>query len=217
MIRTGVCLILAGAVLSTTTGCHKSGSSNPVSPRDTGIVAYKPNIYIHPATRQEVRVQLSFPLGGELILSSPPYATGWDVTIDPDGTIDKTYQFLFYEARTPDAYQYSSGWAVARDSLNSFFVRTLGTAGFSQHEIADFLEYWIPRLQGSEYYRIFPQQNSQINKIITVDIAPRPSGFLRLFFVFQGTSGPPQPLVAPQLSTITRNGYFAVEWGGLMK
>lgn len=199
------------------TGCHKSGSSNPVSPPDTLIVVKKPNIYIYPASRQDVHVQISFPIGGEVIQSTPDYAAGWDVTIDPDGTIDGKHRFLFYEARTPDAYQYSAGWTVSRESLNTFFTRILSTAGLSRLEIADFLEYWIPRLRASQYYRIFPQQNPQIDKIIIVNMSPRPRAFLRLFFVFQATTNPIEPLVAPRLSTIDRNGYFAVEWGGMLK
>jgi hypothetical protein len=219
MIRPFVSLvILSGFLLSIDTGCH-SNSSNPVTPPDTtgGFVVRKPNIYIYPQTNQRVDVTLSFPLGGHLLNAIPDYANGWQVTIDPDGTIDGKYRFLFYEAQTPDGYQYSSGWIVSRDSLVPFFTRTLNSAGFSALETVDFLEYWIPLLMTYEYYQVFPQQNAQIDKLIGMNISPRPDAVLRLFFVFQGTTDSTCRFLQPQLSSINRVGYFAVEWGGVLK
>ncbi|MCK5807677.1 hypothetical protein KAH37_01695, partial [bacterium] len=67
---------------------------------DTADTA-KPNIYLYPESTIDLFVSIAFPQGGHVTASDPGYGNGWDVTVDPDGTIDNYHTFLFYEALVP--------------------------------------------------------------------------------------------------------------------
>jgi hypothetical protein len=48
-----------------------------------------------------------------VVQSEPEYSDGWQVTVEPDGTIDGRYGYLFYEAEVPRRYTPAGGWSVA--------------------------------------------------------------------------------------------------------
>ena len=108
---------------------------------DTCIVVYKPNIYIYPQEKTELTVTLNFPKGGNIITSIPEYKNGWDVTVDPDGWINDSFYYLFYESRQPDVWQQNEGWVVEKNQLETFFTENLAEYGFAENEIQDFTDY----------------------------------------------------------------------------
>ena len=73
------------------------------------------------------------------------------------------------------------GWTINVDELDLFFRKNLNDYGFKAHEIDDFIDYWIPRLKENDYYLIYPQTNSIINKVIELNISKKPDNLLRLF------------------------------------
>ena len=218
---TVIVLITIALLLSISLGC-KNQSSTPTEPADSsfhdgGVVVYEPNIYIYPKAKLRVSVQLDFPLGGNVIQSIPAYWDGWQVEVEPTGKIDNTYDYLFYESRTPDAYQYHSGWIVSRDSLSMFFRANLSEAGFSEREISDFLDYWIPRLIDYSYFIIYPQFSSDINRVIKLTIAPPPDNVLRLYYVVEGSTKSELAIPKPTVPKFERKGFAVTEWGVVIK
>jgi hypothetical protein len=181
------------------------------------VVEYKPNIYLYPQKPCSVDVKIHFPQGGSVIKSKPTYGNGWNVFAEPSGKINHQYNYLFYEAENPDAYQYQSGWSVARDTLASFFTNTLTQSGFNQKEITDFTDYWIPLLQDSKFYTIYPQWNSDITKMIGLSITPAPDHLLRLFFVIKKADVLEARLSKPAIPQFVRQGYVGTEWGVVLK
>ena len=151
------------------------------------VVVRKPNIYLYPQTTRTLSVALEFPLGGSILQSIPLYSTGWNVSVEPSGKIDQQYDYLFYESKNPDMYQYQSGWVVGKDTLTSFFSNNLLLVGFSEPEKDDFIEYWIPRLVDYPFYTIYPQFADEIGKTIQLKISEPPDNILRLFYVIKGT------------------------------
>ena len=184
---------------------------------DTSVTVKKPNIYLYPQTTRNLSVALEFPLGGSVLQSIPLYSGGWSVSVEPSGKIDRQYDYLFYESKNPDAFQYTSGWIVSRDTLTSFFSNNLLLAGFSQREKNDFIEYWIPRLVEYLYYIIYPQLADEIGKIIHLKISEQPDNMLRLFYVIQGTNDSGKMLPTPPIPQFERNGFVVTEWGVILK
>ena len=177
----------------------------------------KPNIYLYPKTTCNLSVALEFPMGGSILQSIPLYSNGWNVSVEPSGKINQQYDYLFYESKIPDAYQYDSGWIVGRDTLSSFFTNNLLLAGFSEREKDDFIEYWIPRLVDYPYYTIYPQFANEIGKTIELKISESPDNILRLFYVIKGTTNKAQTLPVPIIPAFKRTGFIVAEWGVILK
>ena len=55
----------------------------------------------------------------------------------------------------PDLAQKEYGWVIETSNLQEFFRNNMKTSGFSQKEIKDFIEYWIPILTEHKYYEIY--------------------------------------------------------------
>jgi hypothetical protein len=141
----------------------------------------------------------------------------WRVEVDPSGKINRQYDYLYYESRTPDAFQYNSGWVVGRDTLLSFFNSNLRESGFSERERADFTDYWIPRLIDHPYYLIYPQFSGDIEKVIKLEISKTPENILRLFYVIKGSESNAVRLRTPSIPVFERKGFVVTEWGVVLK
>ncbi len=177
----------------------------------------KPNIYIYPDITTEITVGLNFPQGGRIIKSIPEAINNsWQVNIDPNGKINDTYDFLFYESIQPDVWQYKEGWCVSVDSLEDFFNSNLSNYNFSNKEIFDFIEFWIPILKEYNYYKIYPQTNETIETVVQLNLSSNPDNLRRLFYRVVGsdefTNIPPA-----HIEEINREGYHIFEWGVIWK
>jgi hypothetical protein len=173
----------------------------------------KPNIYFYPEEECRLSVSLGFPQGGDVVISDPPYPHAWqDITVTPDGRIDNTYDYLFYEASVPDLWQREKGWVISREDLSGFFSENLNAYGFSGREIDDFLEYWIPLLKSSPYYAIYPQHTANIDDVITLNISKTPDSILRLFYVIKEVPEV-KSLPEPVIPAFERKGFTVREWG----
>ena len=186
---------------------------------DTCNVVRKPNIYIYPMETTQIKINLNFPLGGEVITSIPEYGTGWDITVDTNGLIDNKYNYLFYESNQPDVWQLNEGWIVKRSDLKDFFDENMSNSGFFGEEIQDFTDYWIPRLTDSECYAIYPQNSTIIESVIALSFSKEPDNLLRLFYVVKGVNTmPSRKLTEPKNNKLfDREGFFVVEWGVILK
>lgn len=216
-----ICIILL-FILVIANGC-KENTDPPtahVIPDSSGMVTIKkPNIYLYPTERSSFTVQLKFPSGGKVIESIPAYRNGWQVDVEPNGRINTSYDYLFYECETPDLFQYTSGWIVQRDSLAGFFERNLTESGFLERERADFLEYWIPLLSDHSAYVIYPQYSHDINPIVSLSITKTPDSLLRLFYIIKGSKSSDDlvKLNTPVIPSFERKGFAVTEWGVVMK
>ena len=147
------------------------------------ITVFKPNIYIYPLLKLQLSVQLSFPLGGNIVESIPEYAKGWNVSIDTNGKINNQYNYLFYESTQPNLFQYEKGWCISRENLKAFFENNMAQYNFSSSEINDFTDYWMPLLTGYNFYCIYPQTNEIINKIIQLNFSVKPDHIHTAYFM----------------------------------
>ncbi len=194
----------------------------------------KPNIYLYPVETEPLTVALGFPAGGGVTVSEPEYEHVWRVFADPDGTLyqvqelhwdsldgaghalglrsEPTYDYLFYEAAVPDVWQRDEGWLVERENLEAFFTENLAATGFYDNEIADFVEWWVPRLETHPYYALYPQYNAGIAEVIELALSPEPHSLIRLYYVVEGLAEPIElpPAIIPAFES---GGFTVHEWG----
>lgn len=210
--RNLVLCFLGGLLLS---GCYRNTSSTDGSegPDTSQVVVKKPNIYIYPEVVTNISVKLDFPDGGSIIESKPSYNDGWDVTVEPSGTINAYYRYLFYECQVPNIFQYKKGWIVEGPNLSSFFSENLHAFGFSQPEIDDFIDFWIPLFETTHAYLIYPQYGYDLASVIELSISPEPDNLLRLVYVIRINTTEVKNLQEPLIPTFQRQGYFIAEWG----
>ena len=176
------------------------------------VRVFKPNIYLYPTTTSKIKVTVK--PNGRITASIPPYRNGWNVTVSPDGTIENTAGFLFYEA---DVYLNHSekGWCVPFSDLTSFFKNILKGFGFNEIEIKDFLDYWTKKLPISSFYAIYPLSAESLEKICPLEIKPSPEKVLRLWLVFNPLAQK-KHLDTPKIQSFSRSGFTATEWGGII-
>jgi hypothetical protein len=173
--------------------------------------AAAPNIYLYPTEETDVSVTLGFPSGGHVTVSTPEYGDGWDVRVTPDGTIDGTHGYLFYEASVIPALTLDEGWVVDGADLEGGLRGLLSSYGFAGREIDDFVDFWVPELEGHPHYVLYPQDPELVS---TLTIDPAPDSILRMILVIRPLAAPvslPEPLVEP----FDRTGFTVVEWGVL--
>ncbi|MCD6337270.1 MAG: hypothetical protein J7M01_03450, partial [Candidatus Marinimicrobia bacterium] len=173
----------------------------------------KPNIYLYPTKKTRMTVSLDLPEGGKVTESIPDYPKKWkNIRVKPDGTINRKYDFLFYEADLPGDWQKDKGWCIAQKDLSFFFKSNLCDYGFNKKEIADFIEYWIPRLKDKPYYIMYPQHTAKINSIVPLKINKNVDSLLRLFYFIEGSDNN-MSLKKPQIPDFKRDGFVVTEWG----
>ncbi len=177
---------------------------------------YKPNIYISPVESMPLDINISFPMGGDIVRSIPEYGTGWKINVNADGLIDSKYNYLFYESKQPDIWQKAAGWVVEESELESFFRKNMSDYGFKGQETDDFIEYWIPRLKDYKFYSVYPQTKKIIEEVIQLNFSREPDHLLRLFYLIEGHDEFSGKLTEPVISNFKREGYFVAEWGVIL-
>ena len=183
-----------------------------MSPGD--VVAYKPVIYLYPEKPEQVSVSLDF--NGKLTITDPEYGEGWTVTAYPDGTLiheGREYPYLFWEGKMDFSLDTSKGFCVSGADTEAFLSEKLAYLGLNEREAAEFMEFWLPFMQGNEY-NVITFAGADYTDNAELDISPSPDTVIRVFMIFKASSEyvdiPEQALEkVPE-----RSGFTVVEWGG---
>lgn len=189
------------------TGFNEDDTTN-----NGGPVVRKPNIYIYPTRKIDLNVQLKFPHGGEILDSAPRYLDGWNIQVDSSGVINNCYTYLFYEARIPEVLQRRDGWIVKIKDLEEFFERNLSVLLFSEKEISDFLDYWIPLLKRDKTYIIYPHYTRILSEIIEINFSIQPDNIIRVLYLIEEYNSKTR-VQPPQIPVYRRDGFTVLEWG----
>lgn len=175
----------------------------------------KPVIYLYPEHPITVTVQVN-PNGG-FTYTEPLYRDEWQVYARPDGKLHladgSEYDYLFWEGIGLGLEPPQDGFAVKREELETFFTEKLSKLSFNEQEIADFKDYWVARLQGSEYWLIAFMDEKIFNEIASLDVKPHPDTIIRVFITATALDAPVD-LPAPEIIGKKRQGFTVVEWGG---
>lgn len=176
----------------------------------------KPVIYLYPEETMAVSVNVE-PTDG-ISVSEPEIGDGWDVVASPDGKIFNlgdlaVYPYLFWEGFAADFETPEEGFVVEGDGVSDFFDEKLAVLGLNATEIADFKEFWVPRLSGDPYYFITFVPQDEFDGYAPLTVSPEPDSVIRVFFDYRGLDE--AVAVEEQVfETPTREGFTVVEWGG---
>lgn len=178
----------------------------------------KPVIYLYPLRPQRVSVKVE-PVGG-LIKSEPPYGHGWSVKAFPDGRIlaaDGTvHPYLFWESGlTAEPQPLREGFCVPREGLDAFFGEQLMLLGLAPNEIADFKEFWMPKLTARPFAAVRFVPREEIDATAPLTVVPAPDSIIRVLIDFRAHDEPVE-LQRQVLTPAARKGFAVVEWGGLL-
>jgi hypothetical protein len=177
----------------------------------------KPNIYLYPESEMDIDVSISFPRGGNVIQSIPTYPDFWkNLKVEPDGTIENKYDYLFYESEQVIIPIPEKGWVVEKDNLTDFFTENMQKTGFNSSEIDDFIEWWIPILTESEHFAIYPLYNDDLDKYIKLHFSEQPDNLLRLTYIVKECDSE-LVLESPTIPKFANDGFVVREWGVLPK
>jgi len=182
----------------------------------------KPVIYLYPEKTENVSVKVS-PTGG-MTKSEPDYGVGWNVIADSMSRIKnfadgKTYPYLFWEGKSNEIYDISRfGFVASREELENLLDDKLAKLGLISKEIADFKEFWLPKMLVEEkpYYFVTFVPQSKIDKMAPLEISPRPDTTIRVMMDYKGLDEKIEA-TGYEIKTPERKGFTAVEWGGMLK
>ena len=174
----------------------------------------KPVIYLYPEEETEVTVKLDY--NGTLTSTYPAYGDGWTVTAKPDGTLTdekgREYYCLFWEGESDAAYDFSTGYCVTGKDTAVFLERALAQLGLTEKEANEFIIYWLPRMESNAYNLVSFQSEAYTDSAeLTID--PAPDTVIRVFMAWKGLDQP-EKITPQELTTVERNGFTVVEWGG---
>jgi hypothetical protein len=187
-----------------------------VSPGECG----KPVIYLYPEKTTNVSVKVE-PKGG-MTVSDPFYNSGWQVAAEPNGQLTelksgKQYPYLFWEGRGGLYQTPERGFVFRREDLSLEIPKKLQQMGLNEKEIADFMEFWLPRMQAKPYYFVTFLGTQQMNELAPLTINPQPNTVVRILMDFTPLDNPimVEPLNLGR--TPQRRGFTVIEWGGVLR
>jgi hypothetical protein len=175
----------------------------------------KPVVYLYPKTKADVKVKV----GAKITKSEPEYGNGWSAIAYPSGKIvadGKIYPYLFWEGLGFGSYPaINEGTIVESSKVKSTIESQLTYIGLNKTEISDFLEFWMPKMPSKKFVRLTWLQNKEMDKLAPLSISPKPDNIIRVFLDFEGLDSS-IAIKSQNLIRGERNGFTAVEWGGLL-
>lgn len=194
-------------------------------------IAEKPIIYCY----SETPIQFDFKLKpvGNLTFAYPTLNANqsWNMKLEnnelTDSKTQQKYPYLFWESEQNEVNflgenikQYKNeieASIVSKARIVAFLDSTLTAVGFNSQEKTDFITYWGPRMQSSNYYLIQFIQDVACESIASYEINPKPDHLNRFYMIFMENETADFPYIAlPQkLKALDRNGFYMVDWGGI--
>lgn len=176
----------------------------------------KPVIYLYPEKAMNVYVNVK-PTDG-ISKSEPAIKDGWNVRAEPNGILtnladSKVYPYLFWEGFASHFVTPKEGFVVAKNDVSKFFDEKLATLGLNKQEIADFKDFWTPKLAAKPYYFITFIDKQSLDAYAPLTVSPSPDSIIRVFFDHQGLD---KKVTVPEqkLTPGVRKGFALIEWGG---
>lgn len=179
----------------------------------------KPVIYLYPEQETKVSVKVA-PQGG-MSYSDPAYGNGWEVMANPNGELTeiksgKKFPYLFWEGKGGLYQSPNRGWVVPQSEVERTIDEKLTAYNLNAKEIADFKEFWLPRMQDAPYYFISFLGTSEMNRLAPLTITPKPDTVIRVLMDF----APLQQAITVEdypIRSIPRKGFTLIEWGGVIE
>src|SRR3989338_7687331 len=183
-----------------------------IEPVQPIIISYSP---------KDLSVNVELTPNGTFTYTYPAYENGWKGTVDANGGITinhKHYPYLFWEAKTNGInalVDYNEGFVVSNENVTAFLEEKLTEMGLNDQERTDFITFCGPRMVGSEKNHVQFLFNEEYDDIAALSVTPKPDHIFRLYILWTPLPESANLNPVPQkLSTVKRDGFSVVEWGG---
>ena len=114
-------------------------------------------------------------------------------------------------------YQYKNfeeGFYVTKDNAINFLEEKLTILGLNAKERNEFIMYWLPVLEKNEKSLVYFEQTTERENFNKLLIEPKPDSLLRIAIHIKKVDKEIK-IKEQVLNTFKRNGFTAVEWGGI--
>lgn len=179
-------------------------------------IAYKPVLYLYPTTTTNITVD--FAKEENLTTTYPKFNKNWNVTVHPNGDMydknNKYYYALYWEEKY-SSKEFNEGFYVSKDNAISFLEEKLSILGLNPKEQNEFIMYWLPILEKNEHNLVYFELTDELQKENELIINPKPDTLIRIRMHVKKINSK-QTIKEQQLTKQERNGYTAVEWGGVI-
>lgn len=181
-------------------------------------LSWKPIIYLYP--QQEMNITVELPKEDNIICSYPKYNGPWNVFAHPNGDLlelntNRELYSLYYECINDVEFKVEDeGFIVRGDDAAEFLEEKLAILGLTPREAEEFIVYWLPKLESNEYNYVRFATSDEIEENMPLVITPAPDTTIRILMTFKGIDTPID-VKEQQLSSVDREGFVTVEWGGV--
>lgn len=184
----------------------------------SGVGGYaKPVLYLYPKEKTNVTVTFEHP--NLLTTTYPKFIDKWEVIANPNGDLYDSrgnyYYALYWEENKNHYIDFSEGFYVTKDNAIEFLEEKLSIIGLNAKERNEFIMYWLPILEKNEkslvYFELTKERDTY-NKLI---INPKPDSVLRVAIHVKKVNKKTS-IKEQNLTSFERNGFTAVEWGGVI-
>ena len=179
-------------------------------------VAYKPVLYLYPEKEQEVTVKFAHP--EYLLTTYPKYVNEWKVFAKTNGDLllnNKYYYALYWEEEKATKVDFSEGFYVTKDNAIEFLEEKLTTIGLTARERNEFIMYWLPILEKNGQNLVYFELTDSLQNQNALEITPTPDSLLRVRIHVKKVNSKVD-IKEQKLESFARNGFTAVEWGGVI-
>ena len=177
----------------------------------------KPILYLYP--EKETKVEVTFANKDSLTTTYPKYKDKWEVTAKPNGDLydkdGKYYYGLYWEEDLNHLVSFDTGFYVTKDNAISFLEEKLTTIGLNDRERNEFIMYWLPILEKNEQSLVYFELTEERDSYNKLNITPQPDSLLRVAIHVKKVNQKVN-IKEQKLPTFKRNGFVAVEWGGIV-
>lgn len=205
------------------------GLNHGFYPGSGNVAAAKPNLYISGPTNKDLKIKINFKeirpkIYPTWLATSPEIIDNtWKINLDKSNLLlskKARYPFIYYDYRVDDDFfQSQRGFCTDRNEALEKMSQILKETGFKPNEVKDFEEHWRIKMP-PQTVCIFPQSNTELDKIAVLETDPPTNKITRILFIATYKSGiekkrvgkfikePLEPWVAPvqrQPSSTSRN------------
>ena len=131
-----------------------------------------------------------------------------------DNNTNRELYSLYWEGADFNASVTEEGFIVKKEDTAKFLEEKLDILGLSNKEAEEFIIYWLPKLQESEYNYIRFTSKEEIDEYMPLEFSKEPDTLIRVHMQFKNLDEPIE-VREQNLQKQQRNGFTVVEWGGI--
>ncbi|WP_257461692.1 SH3 domain-containing protein [Archangium lipolyticum] len=199
-----------------------------VLPTDLSVPCMEePIVYFYPERPMHVRYTLAPEVR---VARAEPLArdNAWTFLATPQGLLEevdaapgrarRTFKRLFWEGTSVRFPPPAEGVCLPGSRTSEYFREVLPRLGLQPHETEDFLEAWVPRMEGAAFNVIGFHPREVVDRLAPVRVSPAPTWMIRILMDATPVEECPE-LQAPVLPEAmpAREGFSVVEWGGVLR